>query len=110
MKHCAEWHDIGTSYIGRSPKYPRFQFPTISNNNMADARIYEAVSTQPSLTVVMGFGILFVAFSDVFMMYMLRETYCSAVRSKICFIVGLSVSGYGDKLTLNVGRIIHGNE
>jgi len=32
-----------------------FQFPTISNNNMADTRICEAVATQTSLTIN-GYG------------------------------------------------------
>jgi hypothetical protein len=35
--------------IWRSPKHHRFQFPTISNNNMADRRICEALTTQASL-------------------------------------------------------------
>jgi len=36
------------SYILRPPKHRRFNFPTISNNNMADKRICEAVATQES--------------------------------------------------------------
>ena len=35
-----------TSYFWRPPKHRTFQFPTISNNNMAETRICEAVTTQ----------------------------------------------------------------
>jgi len=39
-----------TSYILGPPKHRRFQLRTISNNNMADTRICEAIATQASLT------------------------------------------------------------
>ena len=39
-----------TSYIWRPPNHDRFQFPTVSKNNMADKRFCEAVATQASLT------------------------------------------------------------
>jgi hypothetical protein len=39
-----------TSYFWRPPKHRTFQFHTISNNNMADTRIFEAVATRASLT------------------------------------------------------------
>jgi len=39
-----------TSYIWRPPKHRSFQFPAISDNNMADTRICGSVATQDSPT------------------------------------------------------------
>jgi len=39
-----------TSYIWRPPKHRSFPFPTVCDNNMADTRICELVTTQDSLT------------------------------------------------------------
>ena len=56
----------------------------------------------------MGFGILCIVYSDMYMMYRAKETYCSTVGSKICVIVGMLMNGYADKLTLNVRSLIVG--
>jgi hypothetical protein len=50
-----------TSYIWRPPNHHGFHFPTISNNNMADKRICEAVATQTSIglqTIFRNFAII----------------------------------------------------
>jgi hypothetical protein len=45
VRQLPDCHDM-TSYFWRPPKHRKFQFPAISNNNMADTRICEAVTTE----------------------------------------------------------------
>jgi hypothetical protein len=43
-----------TSYVWRPPKHRTFQFPTISNNNMAGTRICEAVTQAKQILTACG--------------------------------------------------------
>ena len=103
-----------TSYIWRPPKHRSFQFPTISDNNMADTRICESVATKDSPTwgksinVYWSWNIIHVYTVMCVWGTGWGKIYCSTVGTGICFRVKVSVNGCTDKLALNVKSITVG--
>ena len=100
------------SYFWRPPKHRTFHFPTISNNNMADTRIFEAVATRAShiwwKSINVYVALEYYALCTVMCVWGTGwgKSYCSTVGRRICVTVKELVNECTAKLTLNLESVI----